>query len=357
MHWYSELPLSAQTAYAQLFDAALATDVSRSIANVRGSFSKKSVKARDYWYFQYTDLGGVLRQFYVGPDSTEVRALVERSRAARDEPLLPLARSAIGLGCAAVLPRHFRVVRRLADYGFIKAGGVLIGTHAFLTYGNMLGLRWGDASRTQDVDFAHAGKNIAIALPATIQIDVHSAIESLEMGLLPIAGLAGKAGATYLNPRDPDFRLDFLTTLHRGGEKPYEHAQLGVALQPVKFMEYSLENLVQAALFCEEGAVIVNLPHPARYALHKLLVFGERKGSFLQKSRKDLWQAAALLTFFKQHRAWEIEEAWTNLVGRGSGWSARAKQGLAALSKVAPELDALGWLELPKRKGRGLRRA
>lgn len=347
---YTPLSLTAQTAYAQLFDAALGTDTARTVANLRGSFAKKKVKGRDYWYFQYTDLGGKLRQIYVGPDSGEIRSLAQQSKAPKAEPLAPLSRSAIALGCTPVLARHYRVIRRLSDYGFFKAGGMLVGTHAFLAYGNMLGVRWGEASRTQDMDFAHAGKNLALALPANVQIDTHAAIDSLQMGLLPMAGLLNKAGATYLNPKNPEFRLDFLTTLHRGGEKPYEHPQLGVALQPLKFMEYSLEHVVQAALFCAEGAVIVNVPHPARYALHKLLVYGERKGSYLQKSGKDLSQATALLAFFKELRAWEIDEAWADLISRGPGWRTRAKQGVAAVAKTAPELDAQMWLALPKKR-------
>jgi hypothetical protein len=340
------LSLTAQTAYAQLFDAALGTDMARTVANLRGSFAKKKVKGRDYWYFQYTDLGGKLRQIYVGPDSDEVRSLAQQSKSRNADALAPLSRSAIALGCTPVLAQHYRVIRRLSDYGFFKAGGVLIGTHAFLAYGNMLGVRWGEASRTQDMDFAHAGKSLALALPANVQIDTHAAIDSLQMGLLPTAGLLNKAAATYLNPKNPEFRLDFLTTLHRGGEKPYEHPQLGVALQPLKFMEFSLEHIVQATLFCAEGAVIVSVPHPSRYALHKLLVYGERKGSYLQKSGKDISQAAALLAFFKEHRAWEVDEAWAELISRGPGWRARAKQGLAAVAKTAPELDALKWLAI-----------
>ena len=58
---FTELPLSAQTAYAQLFDATLASELSRSVANLRGSFARKTVKGREYWYFQFTDLGGTLR--------------------------------------------------------------------------------------------------------------------------------------------------------------------------------------------------------------------------------------------------------------------------------------------------------
>lgn len=220
---FSELSLSAQTAYAQLFDATLATELSRSVGSLRGSFARKTVKGREYWYFQFTDLGGTLRQVYVGPDSAPVRALVSEAHQARDEPLVPLVRSAIALGCTPLLPRHFRVVRRLAEHGFFRAGGVLVGTHAFLTYGNILGLRWEASARTQDVGLAHAGKSLALALPSTLQVDTHGALESLQAGLLPIGGASGKAGPSYLNPKDPDFRIDFLTTLHRGGDEPYDH--------------------------------------------------------------------------------------------------------------------------------------
>ena len=112
------------------------------------------------------------RQLYVGPDAEPVRSLVAQARARRDEPLLPLARSAIALGCAPVLPRHFRVIRRLSEHGFFLAGGVLIGTHAFLSYGNILGLRWSETARTQDGDLAHAGKSVSRALPPSLRAAV-----------------------------------------------------------------------------------------------------------------------------------------------------------------------------------------
>jgi hypothetical protein len=344
---FVELALSAQTAYAQLFEATLTSELSRSVADLRGSFARKTVKGRVYWYFQYTDIDGALRQLYVGPDSEPVRQLVSESRRPRAQPLVPLARSAIALGCAPLLARHFKVVRRLSEYGFFRAGGVLVGTHAFLSYGNLLGVRWGEASRTHDVDLAHAGKNLAVALPASVQVDTHGAIESLKLGLLPISGLSGGARATYVNPKDPEFRIDFLTTLHRGKDKPVAHPQLGVTLQPLKFMEYSLENVGQAVVFGDEGAVAVNIPHPARYALHKLLVYGERKASLLQKAQKDLWQAAALLECLKARRPWEVEEAWSDLVSRGAGWVTRARQGLRALDGIAPDLTLQRWLRFP----------
>lgn len=340
---YSDLPLTAQTSYAQLLDAALASEHFRSVADLTGSFASKTVKGHRYWYYQFTEPSGKLRQLFVGPDTDAVRGLVERSRQpAAGEPLVPLTRAAIALGCAAFLPRHFRVIRRLAEYGFFRAGGVLVGTHAFLALGNMLGVRWDEAARTQDIDLAHAGKNLALALPADIEVRTHNAIESLNMGFLPVSGLASKAGATYLNPKEPEFRLDFLTTMHRGGEAPYEHPQLHITLQPLKFMEFSLTQVQQAVVFCQEGAVMVNVPHPARFALHKLLVAGEREGSFAAKTAKDIQQAAALLLFLQGNRPWEVDETRADMLGRGKGWRDRLQRGVTLLNKSYPDVR---WLE------------
>lgn len=345
MALFKELTLSAQTAYAQLFDAASAAELSRSVANLAGSFAKKKVKGRIYWYYQHTDLGGNPRQLYVGPDNAEVRKLVERRAGAPDVAALrALARAAIALGCQPLLARHFRVIRRLLDHGFFKAGGVLVGTHAFLAYGNLLGVTWSNGSRTQDIDFAHAGKNLSVALPTNIEVDIHGAIESLAMGFVPVSSPAGKAGGTYLNPKEPDFRLDFLTPFHRGGGAPIEHPRLHVVLQPLRFIEFSLENVVQVALFSAEGTAVVSVPHPARYALHKLLIYGERSGSFTPKANKDLTQAAALLAWFKEYRPWEVEEAWHDMSDRGRGWRSRVERGINALDRVTPELALTKWL-------------
>lgn len=337
---YVELALSTQTAYAQLLNAALGAELLRSVADLSGSFNAKTVKGRTYWYFQYTEPSGKLRQVYVGPDNEALQRLMQRQReSGTAQALGPLARSALALGCTGVLSRHFRVIRRLADYSFFHAGGLLIGTHAFLAYGNMLGLRWGGQERTQDIDFAHADKAVALVLPNDLQVNTDQAIESLRMGFLPVSGLSGKSGGSYLIPAEPEFRLDFLTPLHRGGDTPYLHPQLNITLQPLPFMEYSLEKFEQAVLFCNEGTVLVNVPSPERYALHKLLVFGERTGTFRAKSSKDLAQAACLCSYLWDQRREALAEALTDLLSRGKGWVSRYKQGAAALHRAYPDLE------------------
>lgn len=339
---FTELSLTAQTAYAQLLEAALAADHLRSVADLKGSFAAKTSKGKTYWYYQYVEPSGKLRQVYVGPDNDAVRALREKKTSGTpprsQEALGKLARAASALGCAEIVPRHARVLVRLSEYGFFHAGGVLIGTHAFLAFGNMLGVRWVESERTQDVDFAHAGKSLSIALPSNITINTDAAIRSLEMGFLPVSTLGSEAGATRLNPREPEFRLDFLTTRHREGEKTYRHPQLGVNMQPLPFMEYSLQDVQQAVLFAGETVVLVNVPSPARFALHKLIVFGERKGAFATKSAKDLSQAGLLLSRLVELRPSDILEAWRDLIGRGPGWRSRARNGADALAQRFPEL-------------------
>lgn len=343
--FFTELPLSAQTAYAQLLEASLGAEHLRSVADLSGSFNAKTVKGRRYWYFQFTEPSGKLRQIYVGPDTAEVHRLMERKGdPGASAALAPLARASLALGCAAVLPRHYRVLRRLADYGFFQAGGLLIGTHAFLAYGNMLGVRWGSSERTQDIDFAHAGKAVSLLLPGTIEAKAGDAITSLGMGFLPVSGLAGKTGGAWLIPNEPEFRLDFLTPRHRGADKPFAHPQLGVTLQPLPFMEYSLQAVEQAVLPSAEGAVLVNLPDPARYALHKVLIAGEREGAFRVKARKDLAQATHLLAALWQWRRESLADALDDLLSRGRGWQSRFRRGAHALLQGWPELEAASML-------------
>src|SRR4051812_44766971 len=103
MTLYSELTLNAQTAYAQLLDAALASAHLRTVADLPGSFAAKTVKGHRYWYYQYTEPSGKLRQTYVGPDNDAVRRLMaERDLPAVSAQLSPLARAAIALGCLEV---------------------------------------------------------------------------------------------------------------------------------------------------------------------------------------------------------------------------------------------------------------
>jgi hypothetical protein len=274
------LSSSAQTAYAQLLDAAHAADLARTVADLPVTFARKQVKGRTYGYYQVLDVAGRQRQIYVGPENDRVLALVERRGADRARPALQgLARSAIALGNAPMLPSTSRSCSGWPITGFP--------TQAACSSARMPSSPTGTCS-------ASAGP----------------------MGLLPLMGASG-AGATYFDPKDPESLIDFLTPLHRGGTTPYRLERLGITVQPLKFMEFSLQDVQQAAVFAGSGVAVVNVPHPARFALHKLLVAGERPASRIATSNKDSLQAAALLSVLAETMSEAVRDAWMGLMQRG----------------------------------------
>ena len=337
------LSASAQSAYAELLEVTRHQELARSVEHLSGSFNKKMVKGATYWYYQFRDsAGGSTRQIFVGRDSDKLRALVDKARTKDTSQLDALARSAMALGCAATTPAHFRIVRRLNEIGFFRAGGVLVGAHAFLAYGNALGAAWGDLARTQDLDFAHAGKNIELALPTTLMIDTRDAITSLEAGMLPVPGFRPwDKTASFVSKVDKQLRVDFFAPMVGGKAEVFEHAGLGVNLQPMRFLEFVLEDFDQAVIISAVGAVIVNVPDPARFALHKILVFVERRTRNPQKARKDLRQAAALIEVLSEFRLDDLVALWKEILDRGPGWVQRARKGLVALEELAPSLRTL----------------
>jgi hypothetical protein len=342
----ADLSLGAQTSYAELFDAAQANDLAP-FATLTGSFQQRTIKGHQYVYFGYRDTDGTGRMAYVGPNNDRVKTLVANYIASgttgRQQLLREKAAAAKALGNAEMLPKHFLIVQKLSAYGFFKAGGVLVGTHAFSAFGNMLGVRWTSGDKTLDVDFAHAGKNLSIALPASLKLSVHDALTSLEMGLLPVREFSGATGAQYRNPDDPELRIDFLTSSagRANADGVIKMDDLGLALEPLKFMEFSLEGTTQGAVFSRAGACVVNLPDPARYAVHKLIVFGERPVAQRAKSNKDIVQAAALAEWHIQSSSSGLLlAAWDDAVSRGPGWRKRAEQGRAELVARYPELAA-----------------
>jgi hypothetical protein len=337
---YVELSSSAQNAYADLFSSAVASSLVTGSAGLNGSFGKKRVSNHNYWYFQYRGLDGKVEQVYVGPESERLERLIQNHSLRVTKPLQQLSAAAVALGCESMLPKHFRVMRRIAEYGFFKRGGILVGTHAFMTMANMLGIAPAERMQTQDIDFAHAGKNISIALPSTIKVETEKAIESLEMGLLPISTLEGKFGATYLNPADPAFRLDFLTSKNSTSDEPVFIDGLSIALQPLKFMEFSMIDVAQAVVVANEGAVIVNIPKPDRFAIHKLIVSAERNVSESAKINKDVRQANVLIQYYLDFREPEILQTCKDAYGRGLGWKKRLLAGIDRLEKLNPPAAA-----------------
>lgn len=333
--YFENLSTAATAAYSSVSSALLSETV-RSVASLPGSFSRKTVQGKVYWYYQVSNLVGGQSQIFLGPDSPQLAEIIAEHKGApaQQKHLKTLARLAIAAGCPYVVPSHAKIVARLAEAGFFRAGGILVGTHVYLGYQNMLGVRWRSGVRTQDLDFAHPGRNVSLALPTTVKMDTREAIDSLKMGFVPVKSLT-----TYVKSDETDLQIDFVTTMHRERDKPVKIDALNVEMQPLKFMEFAMEAPIQMVLLSNQGPILVNAPPPERYAVHKLLVYGERPQSLRAKAGKDLEQAATLISYLSENDPDLLGEAWADLVGRGKGWRHRAEIGLAALAQRHGDID------------------
>ena len=153
-------PLEVQTIYAELLEQLAAYEAARSIGHTAGSFVTKIVKGQEYYYFQHVGPGGARRQTYLGRGTARwmgwpTGSLSGKVSIAADQESIQRLAALLRAGGAMVTDSSSaRVLRALADAGVFHAGGVLVGTHAFIVLGNILGVRWASSLRTQDVDIA-----------------------------------------------------------------------------------------------------------------------------------------------------------------------------------------------------------
>src|SRR5512139_46149 len=77
------MPLEIQNLYTELLDRLSVIEAHRSIGHVPGTFVTKKVKDEAYYYFQYSDPGGIKRQLYVGRKENSLDKVVKSYQEAR----------------------------------------------------------------------------------------------------------------------------------------------------------------------------------------------------------------------------------------------------------------------------------
>src|SRR5690348_2320619 len=151
------LVLPVALLYSELNDLAAGDRYQR---QHEGSYSVKTIKNKRYWYHQIW-VGRHRIQKLVGAETPELlESIRSRKTGAEEWRLQKHRRQQIVRSLKAALrmridPVTGRVIVRLSELGVFAAGAVLIGTHAYMTYGPMLGVRLAESNlRTGDIDFA-----------------------------------------------------------------------------------------------------------------------------------------------------------------------------------------------------------
>lgn len=342
----TRLPAATLTLFAELSERLRALEAARSFASLPGAFATKRIRGSDYWYFKTSAGPAGQREYFVGPDDASTRAVMAAHAQARattgaEESDLERLCSMLRQGGAQLADTaSAKVIGGLANAGVFRLGGVLVGTHAFVALANVLGVRWSSSLRTQDVDVA-VERRLEVAVPQS-DADLPRALDALHMGFLPVPGLNPKRPSTSFKVRGHELRVDLLTPARgRRDGKPVHIGRLNAAAQPLELLDYLLESALPIPLV-DGGACLVNVPDPARFALHKLIVSGRRPVHEQPKALKDRAQAAELLEVLYEDRRGDLRVALRALERRGPAWMARLRRAAGSLrNEKLADLQAL----------------
>ena len=190
-----------------------------------------------------------------------------------------------------------QVLRRLRDEGILDQL-VIVGSWCVVLYAEYFkGKGLLPAIRTRDIEF------LVPARPSLrSRIDLHELLKDLGF----VIDFKGDEGYTVLV--HPDLILEFLLSAHgREPQEPRRIDTLGIAPQPLRFMDLLTKDTIRAAF----GDVEVIVPHPANFALQKLLIARRRKQK--EKAEKDRSQAVAVLNALRGsgefERAYELYQS------------------------------------------------
>jgi hypothetical protein len=344
----ADIPLSLQTAYAELLERCAAADFDEAFEE-EGVFTPKTIRERRYWYFQEA---ATRRQRYVGPETADLLDRISRHKRRRDDERQREALVST-LIRSAHLPRPAaevgKVLQVLAKSGVFRLRSVLVGTIAFQTYAAMLGTRLtGSAIQTGDIDIAQdSALSVAVAdaTPGMLDILRHA---DPSFRAVPHSHDSRRV-ATYASV---PVRVGFLTP-NRGPDTdvPAKLPALRTDAQRLRFLDYLIRD-PEPAVVLHKGGIHVEVPAPQRYALHKLIV-AQRRQMGTAKREKDLRQAQMLLEILARKHKHELRSAWEEAWSRGKTWQRLLLNGLAMVPHITRD-ETLAVVELPRKSMPGL---
>ncbi|MDR0810119.1 MAG: hypothetical protein LBE86_13505 [Gemmobacter sp.] len=312
---------------------------------IRGSVMREErANGRAYWY-ETARIGSSVRRRYIGEDNPELaadlaaRAVLQseaKDRAAHRTRLVRLLR---GEDFLPVEARFGSLLKALADQGTFRLGGTIVGTHAFRLYEGELGIRYtfDDTAQTDDLNIAQF-ERLVLALDDGVEDGLAATFRDFDF--VPVPSLAKTAVWRWRQTRS-DTVIEFLTPSFRPEEDIRPLPALGVSAQSLHFLNFLIARPIPAALLYRSG-VLVQIPRPEAFAIHKLIVASRRQGGpDALKAEKDRRQAAFLIEALAEDRPDELAEAYDDALSRGPKWRGHIGQSLARMPVVAARLAAL----------------
>ena len=301
------------------------------VSDMRGTPTPRERNGRTYWYDRYR-IGDTVHERYLGEGSPDLQRRMDRYEALRLDRearrkersrLVRLLRSERFLGADG---ETGKLLGSLAKTGMFRLGGTLVGTHGFRNYEGELGIRLSldQSAMTNDIDIA-SFKKLSLALEDRTLTSIDETLAGFDFA--PVPSLEPGKVWRWRQSKGGGL-IEFLTPSFEEEEGLRELPTLGVYAQSLHFLNYLLADPIHAAVVYRDG-ILVQLPRPERFAIHKLIVADRRReGPDSFKSRKDLMQAELLMSVLAQDRPADLADAYEDAMSHGPRWRERIERSL-----------------------------
>ncbi len=330
---------TAQVAYQDL----LRLHLDEKASELLGSVEERIRAGRSYLYDKFR-VGTSMKSRYLGEGTPDLRARLAKAAAlkadaeGRRAAMARLVRILRAEGFITTDRETGSLLMAFAKSGVFRLGGTLVGTAAYALYQGEMGVRFDtdDLAQTGDIDLA-SFERLSVALGDTVEEAPGDILRALEFD--PVPGLNDRHVWKWRQTRGAAM-VEFLTPAF-GDETIKPLPALGVCAQGLNYLNYLIAQPIPAIALYRSG-VLVQIPRPERFAIHKLIVADRRRdGPDQAKARKDRAQAAHMIDILAQDRPDDLYEAYLDARSRGPRWRERLERSLARLPKSAAILQGL----------------
>lgn len=308
-----------------------------------GSIEERRRNGRTYLYERFR-LGTQMISRYLGDDRPELRMRLDRAEALkagaeeRRERMVRLTRTLRAEGFITTDRETGSLLLAFSRVGVFRLGGTLVGTTAYGLYQGELGIRmdYEELAQTADVDLA-SFERLSVVLEDKVEQTPGEILRLLKFD--PIPGIGDRQVWRWRQSRS-EAMVEFLTPAF-GDERVKPLPALGVSAQALNYLNFLIADPIPAVALYRSG-VLVQVPRPERFAIHKLIVADRRQGGPEQlKARKDRAQAAFLVAVLAEDRPDELAEAYEDALSRGPRWRERITASLKRMPETKERLTTL----------------
>lgn len=289
------------------------------------SFKSKTIRGKRYLYL-YISIGSTRTEHYLGEETTELLDKIDdekekwNSNTDDRELRARLVGMLIGGGMLPLGKDEGKVISLLERNGVFLAGAALVGTMAFRAYANMLGVTWSNDAGTKDIDIA-VDNHYTLALPRD-KINLGQLILDSGMGFFEVPALNRGQPSSSFKIRGQELIVDVLAPMKgRESRRPVHLKDFNTHASPMRYLDYVLQDVQPVVLLYEHG-IMINVPTPGRFAIHKCVISQKRPAAQAAKALKDRGQAEQVFRVLLQDRPTDITLAYRAAKEQGEAFVA-----------------------------------